>query len=194
MARRNSTAAVSSPSRTDAAPGPWPAAVATMLSPSAGIPVFGSLVSVELGDNHEMVSINSSLAAPNLASYVAELSPLDALKLAPTMTVADVGAGTGYFTVRLAKRVAKVYATDAQPEMLKLLKQRTASLANVEAVLAGDRDAALPEHCCDLILLVDVYHELADPAAVVAGLRRALRDGGRLVLVGGDPAPATGGA
>ena len=115
---------------------------------------------------------------------------LDALKLTSSMTVADVGAGTGYFTVRLAKRVAKVYATDAQPEMLKLLKQRAASLANVEAVLAGDRDAALPEHCCDLILLVDVYHELADPAAVVAGLRRALREGGRLVLVeyrGEDP-------
>jgi SAM-dependent methyltransferase len=115
---------------------------------------------------------------------------LDALHLTPQMTVADVGAGTGYFTVRMAKRVAKVYATDAQPEMLKLLKERTKGLANVETVLAGDRDAALPEHCCDLILLVDVYHELADPAAVVAGLRRALRDRGRLVLVeyrGEDP-------
>jgi ubiquinone/menaquinone biosynthesis C-methylase UbiE len=115
---------------------------------------------------------------------------LDALKLTPAMTVADVGAGTGYFTVRMAKRVAKVYATDAQPEMVKLLKQHTASVPNVEVVLAGDHDAALPEHCCDVILLVDVYHELADPAAIVAGLRRALRDRGRLVLVeyrGEDP-------
>jgi SAM-dependent methyltransferase len=116
---------------------------------------------------------------------------LDALSLTQSMTVADVGAGTGYFTARLAKRVAKVYATEVQPEMLRLLKQRTQNLTNVESVLAGDHDAALPAHCCDLILLVDVYHELADPAAIVAGLRRALRDGGRLVLVeyrGEDPA------
>ena len=118
---------------------------------------------------------------------------LDALHLTPQMTVADVGAGTGYFTVRMATRVAKVYATDAQPEMLALLRKRVASLPNVEAVLAGEHDAALPEHCCDLILLVDVYHELVDPQAVVGGLRRALRDGGRLVLVeyrGEDPAVA----
>jgi ubiquinone/menaquinone biosynthesis C-methylase UbiE len=118
---------------------------------------------------------------------------LDALHLTPQMTVADVGAGTGYFTVRMAKRVAKVYATDAQPEMVALLRKRVADLPNVEPVLAGEHDAALPEHCCDLILLVDVYHELVDPAAVVGGLRRALREGGRLVLVeyrGEDPAVA----
>jgi len=118
---------------------------------------------------------------------------LDALRLTPAMTVADVGAGTGYFTVRLARRVARVHATDLQPEMLDLLRARLAKdgLANVELHRAGDRDAALPAACCDVVLMVDVYHELADPPAIVAGIERALRAGGRLVLVeyrGEDPA------
>lgn len=110
---------------------------------------------------------------------------LDALKLDPHSTVADVGAGTGYFTVRLAHRVAHVHATDLQPEMLQLLGDRIARehLTNVELHRATDHDAALPARCCDLILLVDVYHELSDPPAVMAGIRRALTDRGRLVLV-----------
>lgn len=120
---------------------------------------------------------------------------LDALHLDPHDTVADVGAGTGYFTVRLARRVARVHATDVQPEMIDLLARRVAreGLANIELHLATDRDAALPARCCNLILLVDVYHELADPAAVMAGVRRALAERGRLVLVeyrGEDPAVA----
>ncbi len=118
---------------------------------------------------------------------------LDALKLTPAMTVADVGAGTGYFSVRLAKRVAKVYATDLQPEMLKLLGEHAQGLANLETRAATDHDAGLPADCCDLVLMVDVYHELADPAGVVASIRRALHPGGRLVLVeyrGEDPAVA----
>jgi protein-L-isoaspartate O-methyltransferase len=120
---------------------------------------------------------------------------LDALQLDPHGTVADVGAGTGYFTVRLAHRVAHVHATDLQPEMLQLLGDRIARehLTNVELHLATDHDAALPARCCDLILLVDVYHELSDPPAVMAGIRRALTDRGRLVLVeyrGEDPAVA----
>jgi ubiquinone/menaquinone biosynthesis C-methylase UbiE len=110
---------------------------------------------------------------------------LDALKLDPHSTVADVGAGTGYFTVRLAHRVAHVHATDLQPEMLQLLGDRIGRehLTNVELHLATDHDAALPARCCDLILLVDVYHELSDPPPVMAGIRRALTGRGRLVLV-----------
>jgi SAM-dependent methyltransferase len=120
---------------------------------------------------------------------------LDALRLDPRDTVADVGAGTGYFTVRLARRVARVLATDVQPEMLEMLADRVATLGltNVELHRATERDAALPAGCCDLVLLVDVYHELSDPPAVMAGVRRALTGRGRLVLVeyrGEDPAVA----
>jgi ubiquinone/menaquinone biosynthesis C-methylase UbiE len=120
---------------------------------------------------------------------------LDALKLAPDSTAADVGAGTGYFTVRMAKRVRRVHATDLQPEMLKLLDQRLATehVTNVVTHAATDHDAGLPAACCDLVLMVDVYHELSDPPGVVGSIRRALRPHGRLVLVeyrGEDPAVA----
>jgi ubiquinone/menaquinone biosynthesis C-methylase UbiE len=116
---------------------------------------------------------------------------LDALKLTPQMTVADVGAGTGYFTLRLAKRVAHVIATDVQPQMLDMLRARLGDIANVTLVQAGDHDAALPAACCDVVLMVDVYHELADPAAILGGVAKALEPNGRLVLVeyrGEDPA------
>ncbi len=113
---------------------------------------------------------------------------LDALALAPGMTVADVGAGTGYFTVRLARRVGPtghVYATEISPEMLRLVDARVSRerLPNVQLGLATATDAKLPARCCDLVLLVDVYHELTDPPAVMAGIRRALKEAGRLVLV-----------
>lgn len=113
---------------------------------------------------------------------------LDALAITPGMTVADVGAGTGYFTVRLAQRVGKtgyVYATEISPEMLRLVDARVTRerLPNVQLKLATATDAKLPARCCDLVLLVDVYHELADPPSVMAGIRRALKETGRLVLV-----------
>ncbi len=120
---------------------------------------------------------------------------LDALTLRDGMVVADVGAGSGYFTLRLARRVGAtghVIATDVQPEMLAMVKERAAAagLANVETRLVMPDDAGLAPASIDLALMVDVYHELADPAAVVGGLRRALKPGGRLVLVeyrGEDP-------
>lgn len=110
---------------------------------------------------------------------------LDALHLSGDMIVADVGAGTGYFTVRLAPRVGHVYATELSPEMLRLLDARIRRdhLSNVQLVTATATDAKLPPRCCDLVLLVDVYHELTDPPAVMAGIRRALKPTGRLVLL-----------
>ncbi|MCU0252851.1 MAG: class I SAM-dependent methyltransferase, partial [Vicinamibacterales bacterium] len=95
-----------------------------------------------------------------------------ALGIKPGQVVADVGAGSGYYTVRLAKQVGpigRVFATDIQPEMLSLLKKRLARerLDNVELVLVTDVDPRLPEGQLDLILMVDVYHELARPQEVL---------------------------
>ena len=111
-----------------------------------------------------------------------------ALELKPGMQVADVGAGTGYFTWRMARAVApggRVYATDVQPEMISLLKRSMAErgVDNVLPVAATARDAGLAPASLDLALLVDVYHELEYPFEVIAGLVRALKPGGRLVLV-----------
>src|SRR5262245_39438876 len=102
--------------------------------------------------------------------------------------VADLGAGTGYFTRRLAKAVApsgRVYAVDIQPEMLELLEKNAAKagLTNVTAVLGTEDDPKLPEGALDWILLVDVYHEFQQPAPMLRKMRSALKSTGRVALV-----------
>ncbi len=113
---------------------------------------------------------------------------LDVLGVKEGMTVADVGAGSGYFTVRIGKRIGprgRVLATDLQPEMLDLLRTNVAkaNLTNVVAVLTTESDAKLPQKELDLVLMVDVYHELPQPAATLAQVRAALRPEGRIALV-----------
>ena len=103
-------------------------------------------------------------------------------------TVADLGAGSGYFTVRLARAVGaagKVYAVDIQPGMLDLLQRAVtkARLTNVIPVLGAADDPRLPAESLDLVLMVDVYHELASPQVTLAHIMRALKPGGRLVLL-----------
>ncbi len=113
---------------------------------------------------------------------------LDKIGIKPGMTVADVGAGVGYFAVRLGKRVGaagRVYAVDVQPEMLTILKDRAvkAKLKNIVPVLGSESDPKLPKGSCDLILLVDVYHEFSQPARMLQSMRQALKEDGRLVLL-----------
>ena len=111
---------------------------------------------------------------------------LDAIGLRPGMTVAEVGAGSGYVALRMAKRVGpsgKVYANDLQPEMLGLLRNNAAKggITNVETVLGSETDPNLPAGQMDLIILVDVYHEFSQPQKMLQGIRRALKPDGRLV-------------
>ena len=111
---------------------------------------------------------------------------LDAIELKPGMTVAEVGAGTGYVSLRMARRVGpigKVYANDLQPEMLGLLRNNAANggITNVETVLGNEADPKLPAGQMDLIILVDVYHEFSQPQKMLQGIRRALKPDGRLV-------------
>jgi ubiquinone/menaquinone biosynthesis C-methylase UbiE len=113
---------------------------------------------------------------------------LEALKLRPGDVVADVGAGTGYYTFRLAAAVGpkgKVYANDIQKEMLEIITKRKEKekAANVETVLGTQTDAKLPENKVDLILLVDVYHEFSHPYEMTESMLQALKPGGRLVFV-----------
>ncbi len=111
-----------------------------------------------------------------------------ALAIAPGSIVADVGAGSGYMTVRLAAAVGaagRVYATDVQPEMISRLVARldSAKIRNVTTVLATPDDPRLPAAALDLVLMVDVYHELSAPQRTLQQLKRTLRGGGRLVLL-----------
>jgi predicted methyltransferase len=113
---------------------------------------------------------------------------INVLNIEKGSTVADVGAGSGYMTVKLSKKVGpqgKVYATDIQQGMLDLLAKRLArnKIANVAAVLGTQDDPKLPAGAIDLILMVDVYHELSQPQVMLRRLRDSLKPAGRLVLV-----------
>lgn len=113
---------------------------------------------------------------------------LDVLGVKAGQTVADVGCGSGYFTVHLSARVGatgKVIATDLQPEMLKLLEKKLQErkITNVTPVLSTEDDAKLPRRALDLVLLVDVYHELPKPPVTLAQIKEALAPNGRLALV-----------
>src|SRR5688572_18145964 len=110
------------------------------------------------------------------------------LRIRKGATVADIGAGSGYFTIRMAKIVGpegKVYASDIQPGMLNLLQQNVAKakLANVVPVLGAADDPKLPADSVDLAIMVDVYHEFSEPQRMLQRIREALKPDGRLVLL-----------
>ena len=113
---------------------------------------------------------------------------LESLHLKPGEVVADIGAGSGYLTWRMARRVGptgRVYANDIQPEMLVILRTNMIAhgVSNVVTVLGTVEDPRLPTNSIDLAIFVDVYHECDHPYEVIRELCRALKPGGRLVLV-----------
>jgi FkbM family methyltransferase len=111
---------------------------------------------------------------------------IHALALKPDAIVADIGAGTGYFTVRLAHMTPKgrVYGVDTEPAMVKHLAGRAkqAGLANVSAIQAKPGNPALPEKA-DLILFVDVYHHVEDRERYFRQLQKSLKPGGRIAVI-----------
>ena len=113
---------------------------------------------------------------------------VEELHLAPGMRVADIGAGTGYVSRRIARAVGprgSVEAVDVQPQMIERLSQRARreNLPQIHAVLGAVDDVRLPPGSVDLALMVDVYHELQRPREVLASVVRAVRPGGRVVFV-----------
>ena len=112
----------------------------------------------------------------------------EALAVQPGWTVCDLGAGNGYYSLELARQVGpqgSILAVDIQPEMLRMLDERAhdAGLENIELIEGLSHDPRLPEASCDLVLMVDVYHELYHPAHTLRAIHRALKPGGRVVLV-----------
>jgi SAM-dependent methyltransferase len=113
---------------------------------------------------------------------------LNVLKIPKGAAVADIGAGSGYITVRLADRVGptgRVFANDVQPQMLNILARRLdrSKITNVTLIEGTLDDPRLPPTSVDLVLMVDVYHELSQPQSILRHLRESLKPGGRLVLL-----------
>jgi ubiquinone/menaquinone biosynthesis C-methylase UbiE len=113
---------------------------------------------------------------------------IDSLKFKPGENVADIGAGTGYLTRRMAKKITpggRVFAVEIQQEMLDLLTNKLAGIGitNVVPVLGSITDPKLPTSSMDTIIMVDVYHEFDHPFEMTAAMCRALKPGGRMVFV-----------
>jgi ubiquinone/menaquinone biosynthesis C-methylase UbiE len=124
---------------------------------------------------------------------------MDALGIADGSKVADVGAGGGWFTVRLARRVGpngRVYAEDVQPQMREATERRAAreGLGNIDYILGSANDPELPTGKLDAVLIIDAYREIPDPQLFLENVRAALKPGGRVGIVdykrhGGGPGP-----
>jgi ubiquinone/menaquinone biosynthesis C-methylase UbiE len=126
--------------------------------------------------------------APERAEWQKPAAVIRALKLGRGQVVADVGAGPGYFALRLARAVGSsghVYAVDAEPVVLDALRERVrgAQAHNVTPVLGGADDPLLPARHCDAVLIVDTYHHFEDGPAFLRRVARSLKPGGRLVNI-----------
>jgi SAM-dependent methyltransferase len=162
----------------------WLVAAATVAAQAPGVhPISGRRFAPVMGyqgaDWLERVERDEE-EAPDVALRV--------LKIEKGATVADIGAGSGYITERLAARVGptgRVFANDVQPQMLELLARRLArrKIANVTLVQGTLDDPKLPPASVDLEIMVDVYHEFSQPQAMLRHLRDALKPGGRMVLL-----------
>ena len=146
-------------------------------------PVSGRVLAPTMG-----VGGAAWLDRPERETEEAPSKAIAALDIRPGSIVADVGAGSGYYTVRLSRVVGaagRVVATDLQPGMLDIVRSKVAGerLTNVEVVQGRADDPVLPAGAFDLILMVDVYHELASPQVFVRKLKEALKPDGRLVLI-----------
>jgi SAM-dependent methyltransferase len=129
-----------------------------------------------------------NLEGPDRAAWQKPDEVIAALSLAPGAVACEIGAGPGYFALRLARAVGaagRVFAVDVEPALLTALRDRieAAQVTNVTPVLGLPGDPLLPEASCDLALIVDTYHHFADGPAYLGKLLRALRPGGRIVNI-----------
>jgi len=132
------------------------------------------------------------LEDPDRKNWLPPEEVLAGLGLQPGSIVADIGAGTGYFTLPIAARIApagRVFAVDVSPEMLARLHEKLAEagLTNVQCVEAEASTTTLPPNSCDCALLANVWHEFDDHAAVLGEARRILRPGAQLAILDWRP-------
>jgi len=129
------------------------------------------------------------LEDPERLTFMPPEEVLSALHLSPGMTVADIGAGTGYFAIPMAKAVqpaGRVYAVDLEPTMLRLLDEKLGAPSAPDNITLVQGDAAqtsLPDELCDVLLVANVWHELEDQVEVLRELCRILKPQGRLAIL-----------
>src|SRR3989304_9358607 len=110
---------------------------------------------------------------------------LEKMKLTGEMVVADLGCGTGFFSIPASKRVKKVFALDIQQEMLDILgdKIKKEKITNVEAILSEESSIPLSDMSVDILLMANVFHELEDKLSLLKEVKRVLNTNGRLVII-----------
>ena len=140
------------------------------------------------GNPEDLQSCLARMEGPDRAAWQRPDEVVAALGLRPGGVACDVGAGPGYFTLRLARAVGpegRVYAVDVKPLMIAALHERLerAGAGNVTTILGKPDDPLLPPAACDLVLMVDTFHHFPDGAAYLRGLATRLRPGGRIANV-----------
>jgi ubiquinone/menaquinone biosynthesis C-methylase UbiE len=140
------------------------------------------------GNPSDLDSYVAHLADPARDAWQKPDEVVKALSLSAGQTACDIGAGPGYFTLRLAKAVGptgRVFAVDVEPAILATLRDRleAAGVTNVVPVLAAARDPWLPPQACDVVLIVDTYHHFYDGPAYLRRLGQSLKHGGRIVNI-----------
>ena len=112
---------------------------------------------------------------------------IDKMNLTPGNVVADIGAGTGYYSFKIAEKVpdGKVYAVEIQDDFIRYLKNRKEELniKNVEVIKGSIQSPNLPENSIDLAMMADVYHELEYPHEILQSIKKSLKPGGKLLLL-----------
>ena len=129
-------------------------------------------------DSHEYAQV---LEAPSRDAWQKPHDVVMALDLKPSDTVADIGAGTGYFARRFARHAGKVYAVDIDEKLLAIASKQASP--NLQTVLAAPDDPRLPERSIDVVFFCDVLHHIEGRLAYYAKLAKVLKPGGRIVIV-----------
>jgi SAM-dependent methyltransferase len=137
------------------------------------------------GNPHDLEEYLRKLDDPARAGWQKPDEVLRVLEIRADAVVGEIGAGSGYFTLRLARAAAHVFASDADPRLVEVLRERIAAAGarNVTPVLGLADDPFLPSARCDLVLSVNAYHHFPDAPSYLRRVRRALRPAGRIAVV-----------
>jgi predicted methyltransferase len=173
-----------------------------LVAVAAGLPIPAAAQNTLAGGHGRLFPPENLglLEGPDRAAWQKPDQIMDALAIADGSAVADIGAGAGWFTIHLARRVGPngiVYAEDVQRQMLEAIRRRVAreGLQNVATRLGADSAPNLPSGSLDAVLVVDVYPEVEDRVTFLRSLAASLKPGGRLGIVNykpgrGGPGPA----